>query len=40
MNAKLIAFATTAIAVVAGVYAYNQWVAPKATASEFRGKRK
>tara|TARA_R100001244_G_C5168581_1_gene131545 strand:+ start:2392 stop:2505 length:114 start_codon:yes stop_codon:yes gene_type:complete len=37
MNAKLMAFATTAVAVIAGVYAYNQWIAPKA---EFKGRRK
>jgi len=39
MNAKLIAFATTAVAVVVGMYAYNEFVVKKDTAS-FRGKRK
>jgi hypothetical protein len=28
MNAKLMAFATTAIAVVAGIYVYNEFIAP------------
>ena len=37
MNAKLMAFATTAVAVIAGVYVYNTWIAPKA---EFKGRRK
>lgn len=37
MNAKLIAFATTAVAVIAGLYAYNKWVVPT---SSFKGKRR
>jgi len=36
MNAKLMAFATTAVAVIVGLYAYNKWV----VTSEFRGKRR
>jgi len=29
MNAKLMAFATTAVAVVAGIYVYNEFIAEK-----------
>ena len=38
MNAKLMAFATTAVAVIIGLYAYNTWVVKDVT--EFRGKRR
>jgi len=30
MNAKVMAFVTTAVAVVAGVYVYNEFIAKKA----------
>jgi hypothetical protein len=39
MNAKLMAFATTAAAVIVGLYAYNKWVVGSAS-TEFRGRRK
>ena len=34
------AFATTAAAVIVGLYAYNKWVASAAAPTEFRGKRR
>ena len=37
MNAKMMAFVTTAVAVVAGIYVYNEFIAEKTTDSSSSG---
>ena len=40
MNAKMMAFATTAVAVIAGIYVYNEFIVKKDDTVEFGGRRR
>ena len=41
MNAKMMAFATTAVAVIAGIYVYNEFIVKTEDESvEFSGRRR
>ena len=41
MNAKMMAFATTAVAVIAGIYVYNEFIVKKDDdAAAFGGRRR